>query len=347
MVNNTESKINTDFETARKWIDDAQQIVVIPHHNPDGDAIGSALGLYNLLKKYGKETTMISPNDFPEFLYWLPGKDAVVVASDFPEKAKGQIEQADLIIMTDFNDLSRIKNIAPWVQDAKARKILIDHHPEPKQFSDLVFSDTRVSATAELLYHFIVNVGLEGFVDKCIAECLFTGIMTDTGSFSYNSSNPETYIVMGALLKYGIDKDRIHSQVFNNFSHQRMQLLGYCLNEKFVVVPEYRTGFISITQEELDRFQFQPGDTEGFVNYPLSVKGVIFSALFIEKEEHIKLSFRSKGLFAANQFSERHFHGGGHRNAAGGECKLDMDSCLKRFVELLPEYEQELLSSDK
>lgn len=330
------------FKQARDWINKATRIVIIPHHNPDGDAIGSALGVFNLLKGFGKIPQVISPNDFPEFLDWLPGREDVIVAYRKKELAQSLIQQADLLIMTDFNCPTRIKGIEEWVLESKAKKILIDHHPEPKEFTDLTFSDISVSSTAELLYEFFLGAGLERFIDHDVSACLFTGIMTDTGSFSYNSSNPRTYEVVGALLKQGIDKDKIHSMVFNNFSARRMQLLGYCLHEKFVVLPEYNTGYISITLEELKQFDFQPGDTEGFVNYPLSVKGIIFSAIFIEKKDQVKASFRSKGNFAANQFSAKHFNGGGHRNAAGGECDLDMESCLKHFTELLPQYKAEL-----
>ncbi|MCF8370284.1 MAG: bifunctional oligoribonuclease/PAP phosphatase NrnA [Bacteroidales bacterium] len=334
------------YRQAGEWIEKASQIVVIPHHNPDGDAIGSALGVFNLLTKYGKQAHIISPNDFPEFLDWLPGRQEVIIASRNRALAQTLISNADLLIMTDFNCPTRIKGIKTWVLKSNAKKILIDHHPEPKDFADLVFSDTSVSSTAELLYEFFVGTGLESYVNHDVAACLYTGIMTDTGSFSYNSSNPRTFEVVGALLKQGINKDKIHSMVFNNFSACRMQLLGYCLHKKFVVLPEFNTGYISITLDELKLFDFQPGDTEGFVNYPLSVKGIIFSAIFIEKKDQVKVSFRSKGNFAANLFSEKHFSGGGHRNAAGGECDLDMEGCLKRFTELLPQYQKELEESE-
>lgn len=337
-----ETNIESKFKQAGEWIEKSSQIVIIPHHNPDGDAIGSALGVFNLLIKYGKHPHIISPNDFPEFLDWLPGRPDVIIASRKRELAQTLIEQADLLIMTDFNCPTRIKGIQEWVLGSKAKKILIDHHPEPKDFADLVFSDTSVSSTAELLYEFFVGIGLEKFVTHDVASCLFTGIITDTGSFSYNSSNPRTFEVVGALLKQGIDKDKIHSMVYNNFSARRMQLLGYCLHKKFVVLPEYKTGYISITLDELKLFDFEPGDTEGFVNYPLSVKGIIFSAIFIEKKDQVKVSFRSKGNFEANRFSEAHFKGGGHRNAAGGECDLDMEACLERFTGLLPQYQKEL-----
>jgi phosphoesterase RecJ-like protein len=347
MNSEEESLLENKYGQAGMWIKEAAQIVIIPHHNPDGDAIGSALGIFNLLKRVGKEVQLISPNDFPEFLDWLPGREKVIIASRKKDLAKSLIQQADLIIMTDFNCLSRIKVVNNWVEKSQAHKILIDHHPEPKNFADLTFSNTSVSSTAELLYEFFVGTGLERYIDPHVASCLFTGIMTDTGSFSYNSSNPRTFEVVGALLKHGIDKDKIHSMVFNNFSAKRMQLLGYCLHKKFVVLPEYKTGYISITLEELKQFDFKPGDTEGFVNYPLSVKGIIFSAIFIEKKDQVKVSFRSKGNFAANQFSAAHFNGGGHRNAAGGECELNMDACLKRFVELLPQYKKELDDSSR
>ncbi len=330
------------IQKAKKLIESAKSIAVIPHHNPDGDAIGSALAAWNLLTKMGKSAKIISPNTFPEFLQWLPGGSEVITASTEKKLAGEIIRDSDLLIMADFNDLSRVKGLEDLILGSDAGKILIDHHPNPKKFADIIISDTTVSSTAELLSEFIIEAGFEKFLDHDVAECLYTGIITDTGSFSYNSSNPVTFTIVSALLKTGIDKDKIHSRIYNNFSHQRMQLLGYCLHEKFKVLPEYHTGYISITQEELSRFGFQPGDTEGFVNYPLSVKGVIFSALFIERQDCIKLSFRSKGNFPANSFSATHFNGGGHLNAAGGECLLDMDSCILRFTDLLAEYSDEL-----
>ncbi|MEA3444800.1 MAG: bifunctional oligoribonuclease/PAP phosphatase NrnA [Bacteroidota bacterium] len=346
MNHHTENTNTQTYKQSGQLLEQADRIVIIPHRNPDGDAIGSALAAFKIFKNLGKKVKLISPNNFPNFLKWLPGAGEVIVASEEKEQAKLLIENAGLILMVDFNSLSRIKGLEDFVNQSKAKKILIDHHPDPKNFADIIISDTSVSSTAELLYEFFVKTRLDSFIDRDIAECLYTGIVTDTGSFSYNSSRPESFRIVAGLLSYSINKDKIHSHIYNNFSYKRMQLLGYCLHEKFVLIPEFNTGFISITQEELKRFDFIPGDTEGFVNYPLSVKGIVFSALFIEKKDIVKLSFRSSGSFATNDFSREHFDGGGHRNASGGECSLNMKDCLARFKELLPLYANELKKTE-
>ena len=330
------------YKVSSQWIDNSERIVIIPHHNADGDAIGSSLGLYNLLLNMGKMPIVVCPNDFPDSLKWMNGADNVLIAQKNMQKAKSIIDGADLILMTDFNGLGRIDNLKDIVAKASAKKIVIDHHPNPEDFADILFSDVTVSSASELVYRFINKTGCKKYVNKAVAECIFVGIMTDTGSFSFNSSNPETFITVSELLEYDINKDDIYNQVFDNYSEHRLRLLGYCMNEKLVVFPEYKAGFISITKEELVRFEFEIGDTEGFVNYPLSIKGIIFSAIFIEKDNHIKTSFRSKGNFSVNDFSRNHFNGGGHINAAGGRCNLNMEETLNRFVKLLPDYSDKL-----
>jgi bifunctional oligoribonuclease and PAP phosphatase NrnA len=219
-----------------------------------------------------------------------------------------------------------------------AFRILIDHHPNPSDFADIIISDTLASSTAELVLRFIELAGEPGLIDNVIATCLYAGIMSDTGSFNYNSSQPETYRVLAELLKRGIDKDFIYSMVYDNYSENRMRLLGYCLLEKMVVLPEHKTAYISLSLKEKKQYNYLRGDAEGFVNYPLSIRGIVFVAFFMENDDHVKLSFRSKGGFDTNKFAQENFDGGGHINASGGESKLSLPEAINKFVSLLPHY---------
>lgn len=321
----------------------SKNIVIITHINPDGDAMGSSLALFHLLKNAGHNPCVVTPNPYPEFLQWLPGNDEVLISVKNFTTIAGKIEEAQIIFGIDFNDLGRIKKLGEIVMNSQAFKVIIDHHPSPEPCADCIITDIDVSSTAELLLNFFENNNLQKFINKDIAVCIFTGIMSDTGCFSYNSSGRDTYLAVAKLLDYGFDKDEIYYKLYDNFSVERMRLLGYSLNEKMEVFPEYNTAMISLTQEELRKYNFHPGDSENFVNYPLSIKNIRFSALFIEKKDHVKASFRSKGNFAVNEFSKKHFNGGGHLNAAGGESFMPMDETLRLFRELLPKYSKELL----
>lgn len=232
-----------------------------------------------------------------------------------------------------------------FLNNLSTTKILIDHHPDPENFADVIISSTDVSSTSELLYKFLTSLKEASHINKDIAECLYTGIMTDTGSFSYNSSSPDTYYIVSKLIEEGIDKDKIYWKVYDNYSIDRMRLLGYCLNQKLKVFPEYAAAYISITKAELEKYNYEPGDSEGFVNYPLSIKGIVFSVIFIEHEEHIKISFRSKGKFYANHFAMKHFNGGGHRNAAGGYSEKSLNETLRIFEQKIQDYKEDLLKS--
>ncbi|MBN1143028.1 MAG: bifunctional oligoribonuclease/PAP phosphatase NrnA [Bacteroidales bacterium] len=319
-----------------------RHIALLIHVNPDGDAVGSALALVNLYRKLGHHPAVVSPSDYPVFLKWMPGTESLINFKKQPEVALDVIKQADLIFALDFNDLKRVKELNEAHQAAQAYKVLIDHHPDPDMAVDCMISDTSVSSTAELVYRFIIDTGMKAHIDKDVASCIFTGIMTDTGCFSFNSSNRNTWETVAELLDYGIEKDRIYSQVYDNFSANRMRMLGFCLNENMEVLQEYKTGFIWLSRKDLDAYKFEPGDTEGFVNYPLSIRGIRFSALFIEKEDHVRVSLRSKGSFAVNTFSRNHFNGGGHLNASGGDSYLSLHDTISRFKELLPQYIDQL-----
>ena len=326
--------------------EDSKNIVISTHVNPDGDAIGSCLALSRILSFAGHKTDIITPNIYPDFLKWMPGNEQIVIFNNAQKAARQLIEDAGIIFCIDFNDLSRIKQINELVEKSTALKVLIDHHPTDHYFTDVVYYDINTSSTAELIFDFVQDLGFEKFIDTDTATCIYAGIMTDTGCFSYNSSIPHTYQVVASLLEYGIDKDMIYYSVYNNFSKDRMRLLGFALNNKMEVFQEYHTALISITRDEQKEYNFQPGDSEGFVNYPLSIKDIRFSALFVEKEDHVKMSFRSKGLFAVNNFARLHFNGGGHLNASGGEYSGTMDAALNEFRGLLAQYHKELTNEN-
>jgi phosphoesterase RecJ-like protein len=325
-------------------IESNNNFVIIPHHNPDGDAIGSALAVKNFLDKLGKTSTVISPNDYPEFLHWLPKNDSVVVWFKNKFKAKALIEKAEVAIFVDFAQLSRIDEFEENLFDNKI-KILFDHHPDTEKFPDIKITDTRVSSTAELVGRFLMETKYLNLIDKDIASCLLTGIITDTGSFNHNSSRPETYEVLTVLLKTGVNKDKIYNKVYNNFSFDRMRLLGKMLNDKMNYLPGFATAYICLSKEEMKDYKFQPGDSEGFVNIPLGIKGVVFSVFFMEKHDKIKISFRSESSFPANEIAKKYFEGGGHKNAAGGQSKLSMEETIKKFKEILEEYKAILNTS--
>ncbi len=322
-----------------------KKIVIIPHVNPDGDAIGSSLGLNDILLNAGFESHVIVPNDFPTYLNWLGSDGIPLIYEHDTAKCNLLIDQADTLFFLDFNDLKRLGKIEAYLRANQTPVILIDHHPDPQIKAEYQFSDTDVSSTAELVYDFIEAVGLLKHIGTIGANALLAGIIADTGSFSHNAFRHSTYRIAGELINRGAEKERINESLFNNFSEKRMRLLGYCLSEKMEVFPQYRSALIWLTTKELKQYDFHPGDIEGFVNYPLSINGVVFSAFFMEKNGVVKVSFRSKGSFSTNEFSGAHFNGGGHRNASGGEIKLPMAEAVALFKSLLPDYAFKLAQS--
>lgn len=335
-------KYKQDLEIFTEQIELSKKIAIIPHYNPDGDAIGSALGLCLLLEKAGKDVQVISPTQFPSFLNWMPRRGNIKVLGKKSEKNPDLFKDVDLIIGVDFNAPNRINNISDRFEASTAYKVLIDHHPNPASFTNLVFSETTYSSTAELLFELIENTRYKELLDKDIATCLYTGIMTDTGSFSFNSSNPNTFRIVSELLKLGVEKNIVYDRVYNSFSLDRMRFMGHVMLNRMIIIPELKTGYIYITAKDRKDFSEQFGDTENFVNFPLSVKGIIFSAIFIERDNFVKISFRSKGNFSVNEFSSKHFNGGGHTNASGGESRLSLQETREKFVSILSEYENDL-----
>lgn len=332
------------FPKFKALLKKSDNIVIVTHFNPDGDAMGSSLALYNYLVKTGKNVSVITPNDYPDFLQWLPGNKKVVEYSHKPKKAATLIAKCDLIFTLDFNNYSRLEGLGDLLKESAAAKILIDHHQQPDNYAALMYHDVKACSTCELVYEFIVGLGGKNMIDRDIAACLYTGIMTDTGSFRFDSVTPVTHRILAHLLETGIVPSDIHSAIYDTYSESRVRLLGYCLTEKMVVLPEYQTAYISLSEQELNRFQHKKGDTEGIVNYPFSIKGIRFCAFFSEGEGKIKISFRSKGRFDVNQFARKHFNGGGHINAAGGRGNVNnLDATIKEFLALLPDYKKEIL----
>jgi bifunctional oligoribonuclease and PAP phosphatase NrnA len=329
-------------EVAKLLAAPPKKIAFLIHINPDGDALGSALALSKLLLNVGHDCLVISPNDFPDFLKWMPGASEICLLSETFSKAEEFMKIADVIFVVDCNELKRIIRLQEDYNSSKAYKVLIDHHPGPDLYVNCMLSDTSVSSTAELIYRFIIETGLEKYADKDVATCLLTGIMTDTGCFSHNSSSRKTYETVGSLLDYGIDKDEIYNRIYNNYSEKRMHLLGFSLHEKMEVLEEFHTAIISLTRDELNSFNFQVGDTEGFVNYPLSIKGICFSVLFVENTNKIRVSLRSKGSFAVNEIARKYFNGGGHANASGGDSYVSMEETIAQFKAIIPGYREEL-----
>jgi phosphoesterase RecJ-like protein len=320
------------------------RICIIPHHRPDGDALGAALALYHLLGQLGHQVQVVSPSDFPEFLSWMPASQYVINANENQPIAREAIRHSEIIFCLDFNEASRVENLRDELLHSPAVKILIDHHLAPQPFCQYIFSFPEACATCELVYHFIIQSGFGHLINRQVAECLYTGIMTDSGSFRFPSMTADTHRVIANLIEAGAVNYRIHENVYDNFSLNRARFLGYCLREKLTVLPEFRTAYFQITRQELDQFQYQNGDTEGIVNYGLGIKGIVLSVLFCEKTDMVKISFRSKDLFSVKDLAARHFHGGGHLNAAGGKYFASLTETVNYFINLLPQYKDALLA---
>lgn len=322
----------------KKAVDGVDKIVIVVHIGPDGDAMGASLALWHYLMTIEKEPAIVVPTPFPNFLAWMPGAECVIDYENYKEKADELINSAELIFTLDFNTANRMGNMADAVLNAAAPKILVDHHLHPDSFAKISISYPEISSTSELIFRLICRLGDFSKINLACAECIYTGMMTDTGGFTYNSNNQEIYIIIAELIKLGIDKDIIYRKVYNTYSEDRLRLMGFCLFHKMKVYPEYRAALISISAKELYQFNFQNGDAEGFVNIPLSIEGVDFSVFMREDSDKIKISLRSQGTFPANKVAADLFNGGGHLNAAGGESYLTLAETVKKFVEALPDY---------
>ena len=335
-----------EVDHVEKWFERAEKIVIVSHVSPDGDAIGSSLGLYHFLTSQEKTVNVIVPNAFPEFLHWMPGAKEVIVYDKYKEYADKLINEADVLCCLDFNVLSRIDEMEEVVKNTPARKMMVDHHLYPGDFCRITISHPEISSTSELVFRLICQLGNFSDITKEGAECIYTGMMTDTGGFTYNSNDREIYYIISELLSKGIDKDEIYRKVFNTHSEGRLRLMGYVLYDKMQVFPEFNSALIWLDASEQKRFQYKKGDTEGFVNIPLSIKDVRFSVFLREDTEKkmIKVSLRSVGTFPCNKVASEFFNGGGHLNASGGEFYGTMEEAINLFKQALVKYQELLLA---
>jgi len=322
----------------KAWVDQPQNAVVIPHKNPDGDALGSCLAWARFLSLKGHTVQLVSPNDYPEFLTWLPGQDKIVKFSESPERATEIIQAAQHIYTLDFNDLDRIDELGTLVAQSSASVAMIDHHENPKDYAQLILSMPEIGSTAELVYSLIEALD-PSLMDEAMATCLYTGIMTDSGSFRFPATTPRTHRIVAHLLEAGAPHAQIHQNIYDTYTLDRLHLLGTAL-DNLTQVPDLPVVYICLSQAELDRCQFKKGDTEGFVNYGLSLAGIQLTVIMIENtaEKRIRMSFRSKGSFPANTFAERHFSGGGHHNAAGGTSSLSLTQTRDNLLNHLTQW---------
>lgn len=333
---------NYNFKDIIGEVKKHHKILITTHANPDGDAIGSSLALFGYLKKKLHEVYVMVPDPDPTFLHWMPDHENLLVFNKDRETCLKVIEQAELIFSVDYNTLDRLEEATEFVRKAKGKKILIDHHKDPDQSFHLMISDISVSSTAELIYDFIIESGDHDLIDTDIAACIYAGIITDTGSFSYSCNNEKTYQITAHLISAGIDGEHIHRMVYDTYSEDRLRLLGYSLSDKLVVLQESHTAYISLSKDDLKRFNYQVGDTEGIVNFGLSIKDINLAALFMEKEGLVKISFRSKGNFSVNDLAHKYFDGGGHNNAAGAYSYVSLQETISKFLSLLPVYTEQL-----
>lgn len=315
----------------------SENILLICHINPDGDAIGSQLALYHFLKAKGKNVDMLAPNYLQDFLKWMDGSAQINIFIKDRKLSRKLILEADLIVLLDFNHSNRLGEAESLVLASKAKKIIIDHHLNPGDFADLTISEPSKCSTAEIVYELLTEISGAPFISKSIAESIYVGIVTDTGNFEHGAYSSRTFRIVADLLDSGIEKVKILNLIYNNFSSDRIRLQGFALNKRMVVIPEYKTAYIFLSKDDLAEYNHVKGDTEGFVNMPLSIRGIHFAALFIEKDNFIKLSFRSKGNFPTNEFASQYFSGGGHLNASGGEYSDTLINTIDYFLKVLKE----------
>src|ERR1700744_4429430 len=321
-----------------------RKIVITTHHKPDGDAMGSSLGLYNYLIQQGHHTTVITPTYYPHFFNWMPGNGDVLIYTDNTAAADKLIADAEIIFCLDFNALGRINEMGEKVGESSAVKIMIDHPLEPADFDDYRYWDINACATAQLVYTFIVEVlNNKKLINRDVASCLYTGIMTDSGSFRFPTTTSTVHRIVADLIDAGAENWRIHQLVYDNSAENRLRFLGYCLSNKLEVLYEYHTAIITVTREELKRYEIATGDTEGVVNFALSITGIKLAAFIVERTDKVKLSLRSRGEFPANEVCKKYFSGGGHRNAAGGSSTDKFEDVVNKFKSILPEYKKLLI----
>jgi len=334
-----------DTASLIEFLAQPKKIVITTHHKPDGDAMGSSLGVYNYLVQQNHNVKVITPTDYPQFLSWMPGNDHVIVYTDHKETSNELIANAEVIFCLDFNALSRINEMGEFVAKSKAVKILIDHHLEPENFDDYRLWDTHACATAQLVYKFIVDIlKNKNLVNKDVATCLYTGIMTDSASFCLPNTTSEVHRITADLIDAGAVNWLIYDLVYDNTTESRLRFLGLCLHSRLEVLYEYNTAIIAVDKQDIHTFGIMTGDTEGIVNYGLSIAGIRLAAFIVERDDKVKLSLRSKGTFPANDICKKYFNGGGHLNAAGGTSTGSLEQVIEQFKLVLPEYKKLLIN---
>ncbi|GAA4389849.1 DHH family phosphoesterase [Hymenobacter koreensis] len=336
-----------DVTALKELLQEPRHIFITTHHKPDADALGSSLGLAGYLRKKGHHVTVVTPSDYPDFLSWMPGNEDVIVYE--PRRNDRQVREiigtAEVLFCLDFSSLGRIHELGEYVRQAPGKKVLVDHHEQPEPFADIAFSFPSAAATAELVFELIRDLGDQALIDPAIGECLYAGIMTDTGSFRHPSTSRNVHLIIAELLDAGIDLSSVHRRIYDSHSEERLRFLGFVLKDKLRVLREYNTAYIAITADELKQYHSKTGDTEGLVNFALSIEGIVFAAILIDRVQAVKISFRSVGSFSVSEFSRRHFNGGGHHNAAGGISHEPLETTVQKFLSLLPDYQADLVTA--
>jgi len=320
-------------------INESERIVIVSHKSPDGDSIGSSLAMFHYLKKQGRNVTVVHPDPAPEFLHWVEGSAEIVAFDKHPEEAKALLHASNLILCLDFNEPGRVgKDMQPFLEAAPGKKVMIDHHLHPSDFCQLVISQPEVCSTAQLVYEWIEATGGLKELDALAGTCLYLGIMTDTGSFRFPSVTSQTHDILSSLLKIGVEHFKVHEQVYDTNTIDRIRLRGYALSERLVCLEGLPVAYVALSSEELDRFNYRKGDTEGLVNQVLGVLGMKMAVLFVEKDGAVKISFRSKGDLKVNELAAKYFEGGGHMYASGGVSHESLDAATKKFVTIIGEF---------
>lgn len=336
----------SDLEEIEQLLALPKKIAITTHHKPDADALGSSLALSLYLTKKGHSVQIVTPSDYPSFLNWMPNQQDVLAydknSPENHEKLKSYFTNADIIFCLDFNSLKRIFDLGYWVAESNAIKIMIDHHLQPDDFANYQIWNVNAAATAELIFDFITMLGDHALIDIDIASCIYAGILTDTGSFRHPSTSRSIHLIVADLLRIGVKPSLIHKQVYDNNNLNRLRFLGFVLKDKMQVFPELHTAIIAISKEELKEYQVDTGDTEGVVNYALSIKGIVLGVVVIDRPDMVKISFRSVGEFDVNTFARQHFEGGGHKNASGGKSEASLEETVSKLLGAVTENKNEL-----
>jgi len=332
-----------NIQPFKDFMGQTRTVVIVTHHKPDADALGSSLGLAGYLKKKGHAVTVVTPSDYPEFLHWMPGhKDVLALDRGNESVVSEKINSAEIIFCLDFSALNRIQDLTEVVRNAPAKKVMVDHHLQPEDFAEFVKWDVQSASTAGLIFNLICELGDQQLIDADIADCLYAGLMTDTGGFRHSNTRYEEFQIASELVRLGANPTKVSKLIYDTNTLERLRLTGFVLSEKLKVLPEYKTVYMTLSAEELKRFGSQTGDTEGFVNYGLSIKGIKLSVMIHERKDSVKLSLRSLGDFSVNEMARKHFEGGGHRNASGGSSALTLEETVKKFLSILPSYQKQL-----